>query len=289
MKYIYIFLFFTAFSLNTTAQRDTLVSIGKDTISLGGLKIIKNQQDSKGWKAVFEEGDFKSTKVFFDKKKSTVVKNIETSWFAFDIGLVNYLDETKYAENKYFSQPVMGLPLTKSKMQLKNSKSTSINIWVFQQKMNVYNHKLFFKYGVGFETFNLRHEYGIDYRKDAAMAISFSDSTYDKNKLFVSYITVPLMLNYKYKLKNNRDLNISGGFNVGYLFKARNKQISNSLGKEKYYGDFNLNDFKVAGVFEFGIGNVRFFGTSALTNMLDKKVANQSLYPYSFGLRFSKL
>ena len=33
---------------------------------------------------------------------------------------------------------------------------------------------------------------------------------------------------------------------------------------------------------------LNFFGTASLTNMLDKMSTNQSLYPYSFGLRFSK-
>ena len=290
MKNIYITLLVLLFGFKATAQNDTLISIGKDTIKLGNLKIIKNQNNGKDWKAILEEGDFETTKLFYGKKKSDNLKNIQTSWFDFDLGLVNYLDETKYAENKSFSAPVMGQPMTKSKMQLKNSKSTTVNIWVFQQKMNLYNHKLYFKYGAGFEMFNLRHEYGIDYRKDAPMSISYNDSVYKKNKLFVSYVTIPLLLNYKYKLKNSKDISISGGLNVGYLFKATNKQISNSLGKEKYESDFTLNDFKISGVFEFGMGGINFFATSSLTNMLDKKIAiNQSLYPYTFGLRFSKL
>ena len=58
MKYIYIFLFFTAFSLSATAQRDTLISIGKDTITLGGLKIIKNRYKDAISQVFFSAKDF---------------------------------------------------------------------------------------------------------------------------------------------------------------------------------------------------------------------------------------
>jgi hypothetical protein len=49
-----------------------------------------------------------------------------------------------------------------------------------------------------------------------------------------------------------------------------------------------LRDMRLAGIFEIRIDKLKFFGTASLQNMLDKMNTNQSLYPYSFGLRFSK-
>ena len=46
---------------------------------------------------------------------------------------------------------------------------------------------------------------------------------------------------------------------------------------------------RLAGIFEIRIDKLKFFGTASLKNMLDKMDTNQSLYPYSFGLSFSKL
>ena len=91
-----------------------------------------------------------------------------------------------------------------------------------------------------------------------------------------------------FDLKNNKTVGFSGGIVLGYLYKAINKQISRSLGKEKYYSDFSMRDMRLAGIFEIRIDKLKFFGTASLTNMLDKMSTNQSLYPYSFGLRFSK-
>jgi hypothetical protein len=120
------------------------------------------------------------------------------------------------------------------------------------------------------------------------MFIYLTDVIYEKNKLFTSYISVPIQLGYDVKLKNDKILGFSGGLITGYLYKSFNKQISRELGKEKYYGNFSLRDTRLAGIFEIWIDQLKFFGTTSLQNMLDKTNTNQSLYPYSFGLRFSK-
>ena len=64
---------------------------------------------------------------------------------AFDLGIAGYMDYTKYDVTKAFTSPAIGIPVTKRKMQPKNN-STNVNIWVVQQKLNVYQHKYYFKY-----------------------------------------------------------------------------------------------------------------------------------------------
>jgi hypothetical protein len=89
-------------------------------------------------------------------------------------------------------------------------------------------------------------------------------------------------------VKKFQPVSVGGGFSVGYLLSAHNKQISDALGKKKYYGDFNYNDYRVAGIFQIGIGDLKFYGSAALTNAIDKSTSLQSMYPYTFGVRFSK-
>ena len=64
--------------------------------------------------------------------------------------------------------------------------------------------------------------------------------------------------------------------------------ITASADNSTYFCDFNFNDYKMSGVFQIGIGDVKFYGTAALTNTIDKGTINQSFYPYTFGIRFSK-
>ena len=274
------FIFFCLISLQLFAQNDT--------IKIGQLLISKPESKSNlSWEQIIKNKDLNGLKVNF-KKSNNNFKQLETSWFALDIALVNYLDETKYAENKSLSDPAIGQPLSKFKMQLNNGKSTNINIWIVQQKYRLKNPAFYLKYGLGLEMFNFRYEYGINFRKNESMFIYLNDESYEKNKLFTSYLSAPIQFGYDFKLKNDKILGVSGGLVTGYLFKSYNKQINRELGKEKYMSNFSLRDMRLAGVFELRIDKLKFFGTASLQNMLDKMNTNQSLYPYSFGLRFSK-
>ena len=281
MKKIYFSIVFILSCICVNAQNDTL--------KIGALKISKSATTNPGsWKEIVNSGDLKNIKVKLGRENKTTTGQLETNWFAFDLGFANYIDETKYAENKTLTNPAYGFPLTKFKMALNNSKSTNVNIWVLQQKYNFKRPGTYLKYSIGMEMFNFRYENAINYRENEPMFIFLTDSTYEKNKLLTTYISAPIQLGYDYKLSNNKTIGISGGVIIGYLYKATNKQINRSLGKEKYAGDFSLRDVRMAGIFEIKIDKLKFFGTASLTNMLDKMPTNQSLYPYSFGLRFSK-
>jgi len=281
MKLFYYLLFFVLVTTKLSAQNDTL--------KMGSFFVIKSDEKKlSSWNDLIKEGSLKNFKIVKKQKPVEVDKQIQTNWFAFDIGLANYIDETKYDKNKTLYQPAIGLPMSKLKMQLNNSKSTNLNLWIFQQKFKFKYPGTYLKYSIGMEMFNFRYEHPINYRKDEAMTIFLGDSTYDKNKLLTTYISAPIQFGYDYKLKNNKTIGVSGGVIMGYLYKSINKQINSSLGKEKYKSDFSLRDMRMAGIFEIKIDKLKFFGTASLQNMLDKMPTNQSLYPYSFGLRFSK-
>ena len=278
-------LFFTSL---TMAQDEPAIQLPNDTLKFGALKIIKiNGEEKKSWVDVIRYFDYDAVKVNYTPKKIAPNAELQTEWLAFDLGVSGYTDYTKYAITPTLSSPSVGLPLTNRKMQPKNS-STNVNIWVVQQKVNIYQHKLYFKYGFGFEMFNYFYTNAIDFRNNEKAFVSLSNNTYSKDKLFINYLTVPLQLSRSFKIKNVQTISLSGGVSLGYMLTARNKQISDALGKKKYYGDFNMNDYRVAGIFQLGIGDVKFYGSAALTPMLDKSTTNIGLFPYTFGIRLAK-
>jgi hypothetical protein len=287
MKYLFTLLMILL-TIIAQSQDSLKIILPNDTLTLGNLKIIKvNGVEKKEWFSFLNDGDFKAIKIDYTKKKKGSVKELETSWLDFDFGITGYMDYTKYDNTLTFTKPAVGLPLNKRKLQPKNS-STNLNIWVVQQKLNLFKHKYYFKYGLGFEMFNYYYANGVDFRNNDKMYISLTNNTYKKDKLYINYLTVPLILSRTYKFKNIQNINVAGGVNIGYLLNTRNKQISESLGKKKYDGDFNFNDYKMSGVFQIGIGDVKFYGTAPLTNIIDKGTTSQSFYPYTFGFRFSK-
>ena len=216
------------------AQEPAAVQLPNDTLKLGALKIIKiNGEVKKNWTDVIRYFDYDAVKLNYTPKKIMPNAELQTEWLAFDLGIAGYMDYTKYDITPAFTKPVIGIPVSNRKMQPKNS-STNVNIWLVQQKLNLYKHKYYFKYGIGFEMLNYYYANGVDFRNDDRMYISLTNNTYKKDKLYINYLTVPLILSRTYKFKKIQDINVAGGVNIGYLLNARNKQISESLGKKKY-------------------------------------------------------
>jgi hypothetical protein len=265
------------------AQKDTLVAMNQDTLKIGSFLIIKSQDHSskKDWQTMIERGDFKNTQIKIERIK-TRKKEVNTKWFTLDLGFANYVDATSYKWDPQFTKPAVGPALTAKSFQLNNGKSSNVNIWIVQQKYAL-NENWNLKYGLSVNMFNFRFEQPISYRNTGASYVYLDSKTFKKDKLYASYLTVPVLLNYSAPKKG---FNIAGGISVGYLMNSRNKQIDTK--KQKYNGNFNLNDFQVAGIGELGIGNIKLYTSVSLTNLYDSKLSKQFNYPFALGIRFGK-
>jgi len=275
---------------NGKITKDTFLSVNDDTVRLGRLNIIKSQDSNnkKDWESMIEDGDFDNTHISIERAPKKL-KNVTTNWFSFDLGYANYRDES--AQMAYLMM-YPGLPYNKywvnsGSLKLDNRKSSNFNIWIVQQKLNVYQHKINLKYGVGFEMFNFRFEQPVSFRNEPGKTVFMDDVNFTKNKLFVKYLTVPVQLNFQPNPYNRKGFYASIGLSAGYLVDARNKQISAERGKQKYEGNFELNNFRFATIGELGIGGIRLYGSFGSINLFDKNQSHFSLFPYSIGLRFS--
>ena len=273
--------------------KDTFLSVNEDTVRLGSLQIIKSQDSNykKDWVSMIEEGNFNNTN-FTIKRAPKKLKNIETNWFIFDLGFANFVDKspTLYwlAANPnslpFYPGPVM----SPENFTLNNKKSTNINIWVVTQKLNLYQHKINLKYGLGLEMFNFRFDKPISFREDIVTNIKMDVVSFTKNKLLVRYLTVPVQINFSPNPTNRKALYASMGMSVGYLWNAKNKQISGERGKEMFRGNFNLNDWRFATIGELGVGAVRLYGSFANSNLFNKNQNFIDMQPFAIGLRFSR-
>lgn len=277
-------------SLNITngrIKKDTFLSVNDDTVRLGRLNIIKSQDSNhkKDWETMIEDGDFDNTRISIERAPKKL-KNVTTNWFSLDLGYANYRDESpqKMAD---FSLPYSKYFVNSSSLTLDNRKASNINIWIVQQKLNLYQHKINLKYGVGFEMFNFRFEQPVSFRNEPGKTVFMDDVNFTKNKLFVKYLTVPVQLNFQPNPYSRKGFYASIGLSAGYLVDARNKQISPERGKQKYDGTFELNNLRFATIGELGIGSIRLYGSYGSINLFDKNQSDFSLFPYALGLRFS--
>jgi hypothetical protein len=136
--------------------------------------------------------------------------------------------------------------------------------------------------------YNFRFENPISFSNTAGNYQYFDVVDFKKNKLFVKYLSVPLLLNYHSNPENSKSFYASIGMSAGYLIQTHTKQISDERGKRKVNGNFDLNNFKLATIGELGIGSVRLYGSYSRTNMFDEKLTNFDMNPFAIGVRFSK-
>jgi hypothetical protein len=272
---------------------DTLITITDDTVKVGRIKIVNKREGTasfgqKDWES-FLDGNFKKTRISIEKEPKKL-KPVTTNWWIFDLGFANLIDNTNQSNIQTMSANNSNAIRTPNSRDLKlnNAKSSNVNIWIVQQKVDLYKHIWNLKYGIGIEMFNFRFEQPISFSNTPGNYVYFDNVTFSKNKLFVEYLTVPVQINYQANPQNNKSFYASLGFSAGYLVQSRTKQISEERGKKKVNGNFNLNNFKASTIGELGIGPIRLYGSYSLTNLFDKQLSNFEMNPYAIGLRFSR-
>lgn len=286
---------------DTIVYNNDTVRVGTDTVKIGSILIVNKKMptENRNFKttirigdssARFFNGDFKKTKIEISKGPKKL-KNLETNWWAFDLGFANYHDKSPmiyWLAAQPDLLPYGQGPIQSSSFSLNNKKSTNVNLWVIQQKLNLYKHKINLKYGVGVEMFNFRFEKPISFREDISGFVKYDDVVFSKNKLLVKYLTIPVQINFKPNPNLKKGFYASVGMSAGYLMNAKNKQISGERGKEKFEGNFNLNDWRVATIGELGVGSIRLYGSYGMTNLFNKSQVFYDMQPFALGLRFSK-
>jgi Outer membrane protein beta-barrel domain len=272
---------------NEKAKSDT-IQPGRtaDTIRVGGIVIVTNRGDDDQDKGSRKKGGNVDVRIF--NRKRNYNSNISTNWWIIDLGFNNFRDETDYAAAT--SQGVLvnrpGTPaLGNGDFRLRTGKSVNVNIWFFMQKLNLVKHVVNLKYGLGLELNNYRYKSNISYIEGPTPFIIRDSLSFTKNKLAADYLTVPFMININTNPRSRRKgLSFSAGVSAGYLYSARNKQISGERGKDKNKDSYNLEKWKLAYIGEIGLGPIRLYGSYSITPLHEKGLRQ---YPYSVGLRLS--
>lgn len=287
MKQIFTLIALLCYVTSTNAQSDSTVSAKKDndTIRIGNIIIInrKNPNEKQS-----------GTNISVTKQERREPKNVSTNWLIVDLGFSNYVDRTNYSNTGgYLYNRAGAAPLGANDFNLNVTKSLNVNIWFFMQRLNLIQHHVNLKYGLGIELNNYRYNSNISYRKEnpfvtgqtPAPAIFRDSVSFSKNKLAADYITVPLMINFcTNPVNQNKGFSISVGVSGGFLYNERNKQISEPRGKQKADNGLGLEQFKFSYIGEIGLGPVRLYGSYSPTSFYKKGL---DMRPYTLGIRLS--
>ncbi len=294
-------------SIDTIRTGSDTVLTDSDTLKIGSILIVnKKEAEAPNFKTIIKigdasygrpkdgdygwiKGDFKKTRIEINNTPKKL-KNTETNWWIFDLGFANFVDKspTLYWLAANPNALPYGPVMSPENFSLINKKSTNINVWVVTQKINIYQHKLNLKYGLGLEMFNFRFDKPISFREDITNNVKYDVVSFTKNKLLVRYLTVPVQINFSPNPTNRKAFYASIGMSAGYLWNAKNKQISGERGKEKFRGNFNLNDWRFATIGELGLGALRLYGSFSNSNLFNNNQSFIDMQPFAVGLRFSK-
>ena len=276
MKKLLLAAFATGLLMTAGAQSDSTKKEEADTIKIGGMVIIK-----KGGKN--GDGDNKNVVISTNQRKRPT--NVRTNWWIVDLGFANYNDNTDYSSAA--AQAIAPGIGSKDGLELRTGKSVNVNIWVFQQRLNLIKHAVNLKYGLGLELNNYRFDdERVHFQKNPTKI--FIDPAYnevEKNKLAADYVTVPLMLNFNLTPKKEKGFGFSAGVSGGYLYSARQK-IKTDDDKEKLRGNFDLRKWKLSYIGELNLGPVKLYGSMASQSMWEKGL---DITPYNIGVRVGGL
>ncbi len=214
------------------------------------------------------------------KKKGKKRKNVTTDWFAVDIGL-----------NGLIFEGSPSLPPALSNLELDPLYSVHVNVGIFQQKINLYKHRIGFVYGVNYDNNDYRFSNDIDFKvNDAGDSISYlsrQTKGFDRNKLTTRFVTIPFALRFDFNPKKKRGGHITIGGHAGYRLTSFFKTVRFEDGKKKnkLRDDFLLNNTRVGAYVKVGYKGFNLFGNYVFTPLF-RDNTGPVLNTFSFGLSF---
>ncbi len=228
-----------------------------------------------------------SIKLGGSEENDTTDKKIDIQVGIFDIGINSLIDKTDYASAEV--QNLLQVPIdarNENLFNLKVAKSVNVNIYPLVLKYRMVKTKaqrLYASVGLGFQVYNFRFNKDISFRNETNPVIMMDSIQFSKNKIAITYLSMPLMLTAKTRMAKDLwlvyGLGVSGGFRINSI----QKQISDERGTKKYR-DFDFNNFNACVNAELGIdGYVRLFASYQLTNLYENALEQ---YPYTIGVRF---
>ncbi|MEO5645568.1 MAG: DUF2807 domain-containing protein [Bacteroidia bacterium] len=222
-----------------------------------------------------------------DDERSNREKHADDSdfefWEGIDFGVNGYLT----ADNK------IELPAGFEFLELNYARSYFFSWNMFQKNIHIYrnNVNLGTGFGLSWYHYNFRNAYTLTPNADYQTATFDSTVTYSRNRLGLTYINVPLFLEFN---TNNKDagnsLHIGGGMEFGY-------NVFNNLLKQKYEvdghriktrqkDDFNINPFRYDVIGRIGYGNFTLFGKYSLSSLFEKG-HGPVVYPFTAGINIT--
>ena len=172
-------------------------------------------------------------------------------------------------------------------LDLNYNKSTGVSLNFFEQNINLSNQKLGLVTGLGVTWNNYRFADNVVLTDTAGHLDGYfrevSGESYQKSKLMVASLRIPLMLEYQTNSKMKANSFHVGAGAIGQVRMWSHTKNEINDGKTKNKGDFYINPFIVQGIGTIGWGIINLYGTYSFTEMF-RHDKGPTAYPFEVGI-----
>lgn len=174
-------------------------------------------------------------------------------------------------------------------LELNQPKSITVQLNVFEYNVPIIRNNFGLVTGLGLWINNYRFSNNIVLVSDSVKIFGFADTTrnYTKSKLTASYLALPLIFEYQFRDKKDKEVfhvGVGGYGAVKLGSKTKNVYLENDRKtKVKDHNDFKINPFKYGLTARLGWRQVNFFANYNLSTIFEKNKGPET-YPFEVGL-----
>lgn len=202
-------------------------------------------------------------------------KMVDVHWAGFELGFNGLVNDD-------YEMPSEG-----NWYDLNFGKSVAVNINFFDIDFPLYSNyiKAFTGLGLSYNNYRFRKDFTL-ISSEKQIAVQFDSISYTKNKLTMSWLTVPLMIEFNTSQYNSKSLHLAAGMTFSYMIGSHTKHVyyeGSEKVKTKEFNDFHLTPFRYELSARIGFSNYTLFANYALSELFRDK-QGPVLHPWSFGI-----
>ncbi len=199
------------------------------------------------------------------------------NWAGFELGF-----------NGLVTDDGKGIDDVDDNLELMTEKSIAVHFNFYEKEFKLYKHYALASTGVGLSYNNFRFRKNIDLKSDnPVFDYTVNDSVnYRKNKLTVSYVTVPVLLTINTSENPKKAFHLTTGMIFAYRLGSHTKKVYSENGdkkKDKNFDDFNIEPFRYDATLRLGYRQFTVFANYALSEFF-KNDQGPVLHPWTVGV-----
>ncbi|OFX60645.1 MAG: hypothetical protein A2066_08210 [Bacteroidetes bacterium GWB2_41_8] len=186
-----------------------------------------------------------------------------------------------------FDKPDYSMYAEKDFMSLNQGKSMEFDLNFYELNIGLAKSYVGLVSGMGlsFNSYRFENPYTIVRGTDRTEPVLIEYDNLSKTKLAVSYLTVPLLLEFQIPVNQNEgrlhiNAGLIGGVKIGSHTKVKHGDV-----KDKDRSGFNINSFKYSATARVGYKDVSLFANYSLTPLFQSGKGPE-LTPFTIGISF---